>query len=149
MGAKSRRKGASAEREVAELARQAGFPNARRSAPLQAADGQTAPDVDGTGRLWVEVKRRGRGSMYALAVEATRERAGWIPTLAYREDGGPWLAVVPLEELLKLELTAIQRGIGLADLDGGGGTDAAAEESMGICTCARCMTAGKDGDAPA
>jgi Holliday junction resolvase len=107
MGAHSRRKGAAAEREIVTLARESGFPNARRSAPLQAADGQTAPDVDGIGRLWVEVKRRGKGSMYALAVEATKERAGYVPTLAYREDGGPWLAVVPLAELLKLERAAL------------------------------------------
>ena len=107
MGSHSRRKGASAEREVVSLAKEHGFPNARRAAPLQAADGQTAPDVDGVGRLWLEVKRRGKGSLYALAVEHTLERAGYVPTLAYREDGGPWLAVVPLAELLKLERAAL------------------------------------------
>ena len=109
MSAHSRRKGADAEREVAALAREYGFPKAERSAPMQAAAGdERHPDVANVGRLFVEVKRRGKGSMYALAVEATKERPGYIPTLAYREDRGPWLAVVPLAELLKLERAALR-----------------------------------------
>jgi Holliday junction resolvase len=108
MGAHSRRKGATAEREVVAIAKAAGFDNAERAAPMQCATGdERHPDVANVGRLFVEVKRRGKGSMYALAVEATKERAGYVPTLAYREDGGPWLAVVPLAELLKLERAAL------------------------------------------
>ncbi len=67
-----------------------------------------APDVENVGRLRVEVKRRGRGSLYALAVEACRERPGKAPVLAYREDRGPWLAVLPLAELLKHERDALR-----------------------------------------
>lgn len=106
-GRRSREKGAAAEREVAAIARDLGFPRARRSAPMQTGYGSTDDaDVENVGRLWLEVKRRGKGSMYALAIDATKERPGFIPTLAYREDGGPWLAVVPLAELIKLERDA-------------------------------------------
>jgi Holliday junction resolvase len=107
VGAHSRRKGAAAEREVVALAKEHGFTSAVRSAPMQCGHGDDFPDVANVGRLHVEVKRRGKGSMYALAVDACRERPGFVPTLAYREDGGPWLAVVPLAELLKLEAAAL------------------------------------------
>lgn len=109
-GSHSRRKGAVAEREVVTLAQEAGFPSARRHAPLQAATGGSdeAADVACVGRLWLEVKRRGKGSMYSLAVAATRERPGFIPVMAYREDRGEWLAVLPLTELLKLERDALE-----------------------------------------
>jgi Holliday junction resolvase len=136
MGAHSRTKGAQAEREVAAIAREHGFESARRSAPMQAGYGSDDDaDVENVGRLWLEVKRRGKGSMYALAVDATKERAGWVPTLVYREDRGPWLAVVPLTELLKLERAALPRPEAIVSSptrrDGGGESDApgAAEEA--------------------
>jgi Holliday junction resolvase len=110
VSAHSRTKGAAAEREVVALCQSLGFPSARRYAPIQAAVGgaEEAADVMGAGRLWLEVKRRGKGSMYALAVDAVRERPGHIPVMAYREDRGPWLAVLPLQELLKLERDALR-----------------------------------------
>ncbi len=103
MGAHSRRKGKVAELEVVAIARDCGFARAERAAPMQAGHPDGHPDVAGVGRLHVEVKRRGKGSLYALAVAACRERPGEIPMLAYREDRGPWLAVLPLAEAFKLE----------------------------------------------
>lgn len=132
MGSHSRRKGAVGEREVVALAIEHGFPKACRAAPMQCGHGDDFPDVAGVGRLRIEVKRRGKGSMYALAVDACQERAGEIPVLAYREDRGPWLAVLPLPELLKLERDALGRS--------GGGVDAAMEEHLDP----PCDSAGKD-----
>ena len=107
-GRHSRDKGAKAEREVADMAVECGFVKARRFAPMQCADGNAGADVDRVGRLWLEVKRRGSGSLYGLACSVLFERPGWIPAMAYREDGRPWLGVVPLRELLKLERDAGQ-----------------------------------------
>ena len=111
MGRRSRTKGAVAEREVVALAREVGFARAERTAPMQAASGdEHHADVSGVGRLRLEVKRRGKGSMYALAVAATQERLGFVPVLAYREDRGPWLAVLPLAEALARTIGPVTGG---------------------------------------
>lgn len=110
MGAMSRRKGASGEREVVALAREVGFAKAERAAPLQAHRGdENHADVEGVGRLFIEVKRHAKvsvpGCMKALL---SKDRPGFIRVLVHRDNGGQWLATLEASELLKLERDALR-----------------------------------------
>jgi hypothetical protein len=89
------------ELEAVALAVEAGFPRARRAAPLQARDGEEAPDVTGVGDLWLEAKRHRKVPVARLARELLSvERPGWTAVLVHRDDGGPWLATLDARELL-------------------------------------------------
>jgi hypothetical protein len=110
MGRMSRAKGCRGEREVVALAKEAGFIRAERAAPLQAAKGdEHHADVEGVGRLFVEVKRHAKvsvpGCMKALLA---KERPGFIRVLVHRDNGGKWLATLEATELLKLERDALR-----------------------------------------
>lgn len=109
MGAKSRRKGAQFEREVAALAREHGFGDAIRAAPLQAAGyADRFADVIGAGRLRIECKRRARGSLAEGRAHVEAEApAGWVNVAACRDDRGETLAVLRLVDLLNLERQAL------------------------------------------
>ena len=107
MGAKSRRKGASGEREVAAVATALGI-RARRTAPMQAGYG-SSDDADVSIELvglplYLECKRYKRTPVARFARKLfAEERPGFVPVLAYRDDQqDAWHAVVPLAELLKL-----------------------------------------------
>lgn len=111
-GAMSRRKGAQGERDVVALAREAGFTRAERAAPLQAANGdEHHADVEGVGRLFIEVKRHAKvsvpGCMKALLAT---DRPGFVRVLVHRDNGGKWLATLEASELLKLERDALRGG---------------------------------------
>lgn len=113
-GAMSRRKGAAGEREVVALAREAGFSRAERAAPMQAARGdEHHADVEGVGRLFIEVKRHAKvsvpGCMKALL---KTERPGFVRVLFHRDNGGQWLATLEATELLKMERDALGKGPG-------------------------------------
>lgn len=110
MGAKSRRKGAAGEREFVQLAREAGFYRAERSAPMQAATGDaTHADLDHVGRLWVECKRHRRVNVQrAMRDLLATERPGLTRVLLHRSDDGPALATLEAAELLKLEAQALR-----------------------------------------
>lgn len=102
-----RRKGKDGELEVVNLAAEHGFPGAKRTAPMQAEHPGDYPDVADVGRLWTEVKRHRRVNVQKHAKEALRERPGYIPVLAHRDNGGQWLATLSLAELLKLEADSL------------------------------------------
>jgi hypothetical protein len=89
MGAKSRNKGAAGEREFVACAVEYGFRDAHRVAPMQAGHAEKPyPDVDGVGQLWIEVKRHKRVSVSGHFRDLYgEERPGFVPVLAYREDG--------------------------------------------------------------
>ena len=109
MGAHSRRKGAQGERELVSLAQTHGFNEARRTAPMQAFDGDdTYPDVANVGRLWAENKRHRRVNVQAEMRDLlAKERPGYVRVLFHRDDGGPALATLEAAELLKLEAQAL------------------------------------------
>jgi hypothetical protein len=110
MGAKSRRKGAQGERDVANIAQEMGFGDAERAAPMQAgANRQDEPDVRTVGRLWIESKRYRRTPVNKFAREVLgEERPGFVSVLVYRDDRQPEpYAVLTLRELLKLERDAL------------------------------------------
>lgn len=109
MGAKSRRKGKVGEREVVTLAQEHGFSSARRTAPMQASDGDaTYPDVANVGRIWAEVKRHAHVSVQGeMRTLLATERPGFVRVLFHRDNGGPALATLEASELLKLEAQAL------------------------------------------
>jgi Holliday junction resolvase len=101
MGAMSRRKGAAAEREVAELLRSHGF-HARRG--QQFSGSPDSPDVvhDIEG-IHIEVKRTERFALYPALEQARQDRrAGDIPCVLHRQNGREWVAVLPAEDLLSI-----------------------------------------------
>lgn len=108
MGAHSRQKGARGEREVVGLAKLYGFSDSVREAPMQAGHGDRFSDVASVGRLKLEVKRYRKTPVNKFARECLKEVPGFIPALAYRDDGSTqWYAVVTLEDLFKLERQAL------------------------------------------
>lgn len=103
MGAMQRRKGATAEREVAQLARDHDL-KARRTAPMQAQQG--APEADvclGLPGVSLEVKRRERLSVDQWMREhEARTPSHMIPAVAYRRSHEPWRVCLPLDDFLEL-----------------------------------------------
>lgn len=99
MGARERRRGASAERELAAiLADHLGVPVKRNLG--QARD--SGDDIT-IGRLRIEVKRCERLAIPAWTrqVEAAAGPDD-IPLVAYRQDGEPWRVVIRLEDILPM-----------------------------------------------
>lgn len=98
----SRAKGQRGELELAELLRSHGI-GARRG--QQFSGGTDSPDVvhDLGGLFHIECKRVERGSLYDWMAQASRDAGGGrIPLVCHRRSRGQWLAILPLEELLKL-----------------------------------------------
>lgn len=107
MGAMSRRKGANAEREVAELLRSHGFA-ARRGQQFSGSPDSpdVVHDIDG---IHLEVKRTERLSLYPAMEQAKRDRrAGDVPVVVTRQNGREWLAILPAEDFLTI-LRALYR----------------------------------------
>ena len=104
MGAMSRRKGATGEREVASLFRAAGFPCDR----TPNSGGLFIPgDVTGVDGLHVEVKRAERISILEWCRQAERDallapEALPTPLVVFRSSREPWRACLPLSDFLTL-----------------------------------------------
>ena len=101
MGAKSRRKGKGGELEVVSLAKEAGFHEAKRTAPMQAG-GYAAEygDVE-IPLLYSEAKRYRRTPVTRLAAELlATERPGLTSVLFSRDDDRQWLATLDAREFL-------------------------------------------------
>lgn len=98
MSANSRRKGASAELEWAELMRKHGI-HAERTG----RNGKTSEDVthaiDG---VHIEVKRRERYDLDSWISQAERDAGESVPWVVFRKSRQPWRVVVPAEWLLDL-----------------------------------------------
>lgn len=99
-GMRSRRKGASGELEVQELARAHGFHACRRAFASGASGGG---DLTGIPGVHVEVKRTERLDLPGAfrQAQAAADR-GEIPVVAHRSNNQPWLATLPLDDLLAL-----------------------------------------------
>ena len=103
MGASERRKGARGENEVRDLVRAAGWPNARRTFASGAAGWIRSRVLRGaardqTNRTVPAARTRGLRLSTPLNVKA----GGTVPVVATRWNGGEWLAVLELDELLAL-----------------------------------------------
>ena len=98
----SRSKGAAAERELAHLFTDHGFP-ARRG--QQFAGGPESPDVVVESMPWlhVESKRVEKGNPYVWMAQAKRDSGdAQTPLVAHRKNGEEWLAILPLDALLRI-----------------------------------------------
>jgi len=107
MGAKSQRKGRAAERELAELLRQAGFPSVRAGDALFYG---RWPDVAGLEGVHVEVKRCERLELAAWMRQAVEDAArfGGLPCVFHRQNRQGWLVSMRLADWLNLYERAIK-----------------------------------------
>lgn len=99
-GAHSRRRGATAERELADVIRSYGYPAMRG----QQRSGLEQADVVGGPEGWhFESKRTEALNVWKAFEQAQRDRRpGEVAVVATRRDRSPWLAVVELDTLLRL-----------------------------------------------
>lgn len=101
MSARERNKGARGELEVVEILR-ARWPSVTRNfASGAAGNGDLA---NGPAGVLFEVKRTERFQIRQAWAQASADadRAGLLPVVATRWNGGQWLAVSELDELLEL-----------------------------------------------
>lgn len=97
MSATQRRKGADAEREVAQLLTAAGFPCVRTG-----RNGVTADDLQHSlAGVHLEVKRRERLNVSEAMEQAIRDAGVRSPVVIHRRSREPWLATVLLSDLLR------------------------------------------------
>lgn len=93
----SRSKGARAEREVAAILRAAGYESERTQRGVAQGEDVTGPEG------WsIEVKRTERFALRPSWAQACRQAEDRKPLVATRWNGGEWLAVVRLEDWLRL-----------------------------------------------
>lgn len=99
-GAHSRRRGATAERELADVIRSYGYPAMRG----QQRSGLEQADVVGGPEGWhFESKRTEALNVWRAFEQAQRDRKpGEVAAVATRRDRSPWLAIVELDTLLRL-----------------------------------------------
>jgi len=95
MGKSSQRKGASGERELAELLRDYGY-NAERGGSLTFG---STPDVTGLPGIHIEVKRTERLNVLEAYQQAVRDADRFqdgVPALFHRRNRSPWLVTYEL-----------------------------------------------------
>lgn len=100
MGARERNKGARGERELAAWLRERGY-NARRGQQFSGSPESpdvVCPDVP----FHFECKRTERLSLYPAMAQAIGDAGYKIPVVAHRRNHGEWLAVLRLDDLLKI-----------------------------------------------
>lgn len=102
MSINSRNKGKNGELELAKFLRDRGYEGARRG--QQFSGGTDSPDVvcPGLGDYHFECKRVQSGSLYLWLEQAKRDAVTKIPIVAHRKNNQEWVAILRLEDLLKL-----------------------------------------------
>lgn len=106
MGKASRDKGMRGEQEVVRILMANGYPYARRTAGLQAYSGLIkAPDVDGTGDMYVEVKREETLKLPAYIRQVEKDcPPNKIPTITFRRSRMEWWIAQPLTDYLQHQM---------------------------------------------
>jgi Holliday junction resolvase len=101
-GAKSRDKGAVAERAIVAMFKEAGWPDAHRTSNGTAQIGRG--DIGGIGaNLYVEIKRQERLNVPAALDQVKRDaRPLDVPLLVHRPSRHEWMATMPLVHALRL-----------------------------------------------
>jgi hypothetical protein len=108
MGAKSRRKGCSGEREAAKELVRLFRCEAHRG--RQYHGGNDSPDVKADiPHVSFEVKRTERLHLYAAMDQATDDAGDSVPVVLHRANGKPWLAIVRLDDLPRLSEILFQQ----------------------------------------
>lgn len=103
MSRRNRRKGLVFEREVAIAFRAAGFPAASRHLEFQSHHGGQGIDLEGVGPYRVQCKKLRQYASVATIEEVKCERwLGEVPILVTAGDNKEPMAVLPLEELMRL-----------------------------------------------
>lgn len=98
MGARERRKGASAEREVVLLAESHGFQGLR----TRSGGGQVRGDVAGIPGLALEVKRQETLCVSRWMAQAEANCGTDMPAVAHRRNNEPWRVTLGLDEFLAI-----------------------------------------------
>ena len=100
MGKMSREKGKRGEREVANILKEHGY-DAKRGVQYQGSP--DSPDVVGLPGVHIEVKRVEAFNLYK-ALEQSKDDSGdgEMPVVVHRKNGKDWVAVLSLEDFLKL-----------------------------------------------
>lgn len=96
----SRQKGKRGERELALFLREHGFGDARRGVQYQGGPGSA--DVVGLPGWHIECKLTEKLNLRDATAQAEGDCGGKPWVVAHRRNHGQWLAIVKLEELLKL-----------------------------------------------
>lgn len=98
----SRAKGKVGELELAAFLRENGFEDAKRG--VQYRGGGDSPDVVGIAGFHVECKRVEAGNLYSWLDQASADSAGTgrVPLVAHRRNRRQWVAILPLDEFLKI-----------------------------------------------
>src|SRR5260221_1341086 len=93
-------KGKIGERELSQYLREHGFEEARRGRQFQG--GQDSPDVIGMNGYHIECKRVEAGNLYKWLDQARADAGTKVPVVMHRRNNREWVAIIPLEEFLKL-----------------------------------------------
>ena len=97
----SRAKGATGEREIANILKEYGFKDARRGQQFSGANGD--PDVIGLDGVHIEVKRVEHLNIDKAMEQSIRDaREGEMPTVFHRKNRKPWLVTMQLDDFMKL-----------------------------------------------
>lgn len=97
----SKRKGKTGELELARKLREYGY-DVRRSVQYngKAEDGQA--DIIGLPHIHIECKRTEAIRLYDAVDQAKRDTTGEIPVVFHRRNNCEWLAILPLDEFMKI-----------------------------------------------
>lgn len=102
MSASERLKGAAAEREVVQIIREAGWPNAERTSNGRAQSGR-GDIANGPKCVHIEIKRHEKLNVSRAFDQVTADADPLdIPVLVHRPSRHVWMATIPLEDLLVL-----------------------------------------------
>ena len=121
MATNGKRKGKSGELELAQKLREYGY-DVRRSVQYngKAEDGQ--PDLVGMPYIHVECKRTEALRLYDAVDQAKRDsqNTGNIPVVFHRKNNSEWVAILPLDEFMKIyrEYEASMAMLGEGDMHG-------------------------------
>lgn len=101
MAINSKRKGKSGELELARKLREYGY-DVRRSVQYngKAEDGQA--DLVGLPNIHIECKRTETLRLYDAVNQAKRDATGEVPVVFHRKNNCEWLAILPLDEFMKI-----------------------------------------------
>lgn len=107
MSAKSKRKGAAGEREVAALLAPVFGDDVKRGL-AQCRDASESADVEGT-PYWIESKRYKSVAACRFLDQAIKATDGRPPVVFFREDRGEWLCLCQASLMLELMKSAVSR----------------------------------------
>ena len=103
MAKNSKKKGKVGELELARKLREFGY-DARRSVQYNGKQEEGQADLLGLPGIHIECKRTEKLSLYDAVNQAKRdsEGSGEIPVVFHRKNNHEWLAILPLEEFMKI-----------------------------------------------